>query len=160
MGTRIPFMKLCPHDNHLLKVPPPNVITVEIRFQHRNFGRTHSVHSVRYTNSVLHTVEGLTGIIYSSSNCSLDLSEPKVCSLSIWHEISNLHCTMYTHSQARKHMLTIYMSLHLNCKLFDERVLLMFWCLKMSNNMLNKWTVSINNSVLTCSNVQCKKSTI
>lgn len=108
MGTRIPFMKLCPHDNYLLKVPPPNVITMEIRFQHRNFGRTHSVHSIRYTNSVLYTVEGLTGIMYSSSNCRLDLSEPKVCSLSIWHEISNLHCTMYTHSHARKHMLTIY----------------------------------------------------
>ena len=41
-----PFMGPHPHDNHFSNAPPPETITSQIRFQHKNFRwHKHSVHS-------------------------------------------------------------------------------------------------------------------
>lgn len=120
-----------------------------------------SVPSTGSSSSAPHTLEGLTGRTYSRSNFSLDLWTQSMFSFDPKWDFKPTMYDGHTHVHTHTHNY-LYLSFHLNCKLFDDkrRILFMFLCLKMPNNMLNKWTVSINNSVLTCSNVQCKKSVL
>ena len=119
----------------------------------------HLVHSTRHSR-FLHTLYSLTGIISSIQDFSPELWNPK--HVLFLFDMTFQKYTEHTHTHTYTHInLTIsrqvLSSSYSWTPWWQRRALFLFLCLKMPNNMLNKWTVSTNNSVLMCSSVWYKR---